>query len=116
MMAGITKKCKFCNADKDKKTKNNNHNHDNERCRKCLKVFSKQDCISCTTCKKWFHFKCSNLNSNDFLEHVKDEGKKWECKYCIANKCKRYDKIVHYRHNSICCDLCEMHRLRQINV
>ena len=85
---------------------NNHKNNHNERCRKCFKVFLKHDCISCSTCNKWFHFKCSNLSFEVFQEHVKDKERNWECKYCLTNKCKTCDKLVNSRQNSICCDLC----------
>ena len=65
-----------------------NKNNHTERCRKCFKVFLKQDCISCSTCKKWYHYKCSKLSLKGFQEHVKDKEKIWECKYCLTNKCK----------------------------
>ena len=89
------------------KYNNDNSNYKN-RCRKCYKMtLNNQNCISCTTCNKWFHFKCTKLNLNEFNEHTKNKEKIWECSNCIANKCKKCDKVVTYKQNSICCDLCD---------
>ena len=63
----------------------------NENCRKCLKTI-KGDSICCSTCNKWYHFKCF---------HRKKEVK------CVLFKCGKCYKIIKSNQNCIECDCCK---------
>ena len=53
----------------------------NENCCKCLKAI-KGDSICCSTCNKWYHFKCSNLKKEVFKQHAKNDQLIWDC-FCL---------------------------------
>lgn len=56
----------------------------NENCRKCLKTI-KGDSICCSTCNKWYHFKCSNLKKEVFKQHTKNDKLIWDCDVFYLN-------------------------------
>lgn len=61
------------------------------KCGKChLAIKANQTTIECQKlCKKWFHLKCTNLESKDldfFIKEMKKpNGKRWSCENCDLN-------------------------------
>ena len=63
---------------------------DPEPCNGCKAVITESECdktIKCDQCQKWYHLKCSSLNSRalTFLKAADDlyPGIKWFCNYCL---------------------------------
>ena len=54
----------------------------NKNCHKYLKTI-KGDTICCSTCNKWYHFKCSNLIKEVFKQHTKNDKLIWDCDKCV---------------------------------
>ena len=60
------------------------------RCGKCSKVLGNCDCILCNCCNKWFHKKCSLLETNKFTRLGQGE-EPWFCLDCMKNNLPFYD-------------------------
>ena len=63
---------------------------DPEPCNGCKAVITESECdktIKCDQCQKWYHLKCSSLNTRalTFLKTADDlyPGIKWFCNYCL---------------------------------
>ena len=77
-------------------------------CRKCWsKVGPRHKSICCDICNRWFHFRCSKLKKEQFLEHVLNPNKTWRCCYCKVYRCKKCSLIINKKQNCICCDICD---------
>ena len=63
--------------------------------------------ICCDICHKWFHFKCSKLNNENFQSFVNNPSKIWRCSYCEVFKCQKIYFDNRKKENCICCDVCD---------
>ena len=81
--------------------------YEKDTCRECQKVVKNENSICCTTCKVWYHLKCSGLTLNKFNDHVKHTNWQWECKNCINSKCGKCQKVVRNNQNAIFCEICD---------
>ena len=77
-------------------------------CKKCWsKVGPRHKSICCDICNRWFHYRCSKLKKEQFLEHVLNPDKTWRCCYCKVYRCKKCSLIINKKQNCICCDICD---------
>ena len=70
-------------------------------CPVCSKQkYSYQDVIECTRCNGWVHhgnrLECSGLTDVEYLEHVNDEYKPFQCDHCT-------NEIIAKANNSVFC-------------
>jgi hypothetical protein len=42
------------------------------------------DCLICTPCQTWFHFKCSGLDERELDFHIRNPEEDWICPQCAA--------------------------------
>ena len=77
-----------------------------DNCCKCLNTI-KGDSICCSTCNKWYHLKCSNLERDVFKQHLKNDKLIWNCVKCVLYKCGKCYKIIKSHQSCIECDCCK---------
>ena len=65
------------------------------------------DEISCTKCRKTFHWNCTNLTDYEKKLHKNNPYKPWRCKICVDKFCIKCNKTFPISNNySISCDKC----------
>ena len=76
-------------------------------CINCDKNFPQnyQESICCDHCNYWYHFHCSELTVDEFLEHLPENSERWVCKKCTNKICAKCQQNTHLK-SRIKCSLC----------
>ena len=53
-----------------------------DRCNKCDIIFRIGNSISCDSCDKWYHLKCSGLDKATFDQLSNNDDENWYCRLC----------------------------------
>ena len=64
-----------------------------ELCKGCNKEITKsQKAISCDSCNRWIHQKCSDMKQKTYKANMKKRNFPWTCNICRIDDCNIYEK------------------------
>ena len=76
-------------------------------CPECVTV-TKNNSVSCKSCKRSFHWECTGLKSFEIKRHKDNPYKPWICTHYKENSCFECNLgFPNSNKESICCDVCQ---------